>query len=99
MTVEAPYKPNRKMLITSACACAAASIALFRFRPIPPIGLVAAIEFAVVTSALLLRALFPHYVDRLRKRANRALEKEPRTNIGQWVPYATPLILEVLRSA
>jgi hypothetical protein len=86
MNVEEPYKPKRKALIIASCACAGTSIALFFFRPIPPVGLVAAAELALVTPVLLLRAFLPQHVDRMRKRMNRALEKEPRTNIGQWVP-------------
>jgi len=59
---------------------------LFIFRPIPPVGVVAAVELAIVSTIFLLRALFPKHFDHLRQRMERAFEKEPRTNIGQWVP-------------
>jgi len=80
------YRPNRRAYLLGACLCAGASIPLFVFRPIPPIGLVAALDFAFVAVVLICGVLFPTRVAKMRQCAERALEKEPRTNIGQWVP-------------
>jgi len=80
------YRPNRKAYLVSASLCAGASIPLFVFRPIPPIGLFAAFEFAFTAVVLICAVLFPTHVAKMRRHAERALEKEPRTNIGQWVP-------------
>jgi len=79
-------KPNRKVLVIGASLCAIASAVLFVFRPIPPVGLVAAIDFAALMVCLLYMLFFPRHVERMQQRAERELEKEPRTNIGQWVP-------------
>jgi hypothetical protein len=84
--VPEPYKPNRKGLIFAACLCACASILLFIFRPIPPVGLVAAVELAFLAAIFLYSAFFPQHVDRIRLRAERALEKKPSDHLGRWVP-------------
>jgi len=80
------YRPNRKAFFISACLCAGASVPLFIFRPIPPVGLVAAFDFAFGAVVAIYFVLFPTHAARMRQRIERALEKEPRTNIGQWVP-------------
>jgi len=84
--VPEPINPNRKGLIFGACFCACASILLFIFRPIPPVGLVAAIELAFITAIFLYSAIFPQQVDRMRVRLERALEKKPSDHLGRWVP-------------
>jgi hypothetical protein len=59
---------------------------LFVFRPVPPIGLVAAIGISLEAICLLFGLFFPRQVKRMQQNAEHALEKEPRTNMGQWVP-------------
>jgi uncharacterized membrane protein len=80
------WKPNRRVLVISASLCAMASAVLFVFRPIPPVGLVAAIDLAALMVCLLYMLFFPRHIEQLQQRAERALEKEPRINIGKWVP-------------
>jgi hypothetical protein len=77
---------KRNALFWGACLCGGASIPLFLFNPIHPVGLVAAFDLAFVAIVLVCQALFPTHTARMRQRAERALEKEPHTNIGQWVP-------------
>jgi hypothetical protein len=73
-------------LIAGASLCAITSALLFVFKPVPPIGLVAAIGVALEAVGLLFVLFFPRQVKRMQRSGKRALEKEPRTNIGQWVP-------------
>ena len=81
-----PYKPHRGALFASACLGAGASVPLFIFRPIPPLGLIAAIEFAFVPVVCVYLGCFPRHVDRLRKWIERQFEKETSDHLGRWVP-------------
>ena len=80
------YTPSRKALLISAIVYGLTSAVLFIFRPIPPVGLVAAIDLAWVMLCMLYLAFFPRHAERIRKGMERALEKEPRTNLAQGVP-------------
>jgi hypothetical protein len=84
--VPEPYKHGRKALTFAACLCVLTSILLFIFRPIPPVGLVAATELAFIAASFLYGAFFPQHVDRMRLRFERALEKKPSDHLGRWVP-------------
>lgn len=75
-----------KGLVTGVTFCSMVSVGLFLFNPIPPVGLVAAIDLAAMAALLLCGLLFPSQVERFRQRVSRALEKEPKTNISRWVP-------------
>jgi hypothetical protein len=63
-----------------------ASAALFVFRPIPPIGLLAAIALALQTAFFLWMLFFPRNVQRVHQSVERDLAKERHTNEGQWFP-------------
>jgi hypothetical protein len=73
------YTPSRKARLISAIVYGLASAVLFIFRPIPPVGLVAAIDLAWVMLCVLYLAFFPampsEYASELStlSRRNRAL--------------------------
>jgi hypothetical protein len=69
-----------------ACIWAVVSIALFVFRPIPPVGIVAAISLAFTSVVLLCGAFFPSQAKRMQETVDRELEKERHVNLGHWVP-------------
>ena len=80
-------KQRRRVLMGGASVCAVASAVLFAFRPVPPIGLYAALGLSVETACILGVLFFPRMVQRIRQSVQRELEKEPRhTNEGQFVP-------------
>ena len=74
------------MLTVAACLCAGGSVALFVFRPVPPVGLVAAIGIALYAVACLFAAFFPGHALGMQRRVERALGKECSTHLGRWVP-------------
>lgn len=80
-------KSQKRMLAIYASVCLAASIPLFIFRPIAPIGLISAIAFGVVGIELLLLAFFPTQARYIGRRFEQEVEKQPRpTHLGRWVP-------------
>jgi len=74
------------MLTVAAFLSAGASSALFVFRPIPPIGLSAAIGTALYAIVCLFTAFFPAHALRIQRRVERGLGKEWSTHLGRWVP-------------
>ena len=60
--VSQPYAPTRKPLLVTASVSAIASATLFIYRPIPPVGLVAAIDLAFLSALFFWQAFFPRQV-------------------------------------
>ncbi|HET9743286.1 MAG TPA: hypothetical protein VFQ00_11095 [Terriglobales bacterium] len=84
-------KPHRRVvLIVAGSMCTAGSIPLFWLKPIPPIGIDAAIGLALGALVCLSCAFFPKQFLRIERRIERAverdLEKEQHASPGQWVP-------------
>jgi hypothetical protein len=81
---------NRLPLLIGGIFCAAGAVACFGFRPIPPVGLVAGIDLTFLAAALLVPALFPGFVAKVRTRIDRIYarleEKWPPDHLGRWVP-------------
>jgi len=74
------------VVATVALLFAVPAIALFVYRPAPPIGLVVGICLAFASVLCLLCGLFPRHLLRLNKRVEHELEKKRSTNPGWWVP-------------
>ena len=85
MEVAEPDK-RRRMFVVLGGLYAAAAVALFVFRPIPPLGLDAAVGFAVAAVINCYGAFFPRHLVRLAKRLERDLGKNWSTHLGRWVP-------------
>jgi hypothetical protein len=82
-----PHKVNRKAALIAAGVSAALSIALFIFQPIPPVGLVAAIELAVLPVIWLYQAFFPGHAERMRQRLEPMMKaKDDPNEPARWVP-------------
>ena len=81
------HRTNRKALFIAAGVSAGASAGLFIFQPIPPVGLVAAIELAVLPVIWLYQAFFPRHAHRMRQRMARIMKtKDDRNEPARWVP-------------
>jgi hypothetical protein len=85
--VSEPYRTNRKTLFIAAGVSTGASVALFIFQPVPPVGLVAAIELAVLPVVWLYQAFFPGHAHRMRQRLERMMTtKDDPIEPARWVP-------------
>jgi hypothetical protein len=73
---------------------AGASIALFIFRPIPPVGLVAAIDLSFLSVACLFHAFFPRLIDRTRRRRTTIRLRPLVSQSVSWTPQSG-IILEL----
>jgi len=81
------YRTNRKALFIAAVVSASASVALYVFQPVPPVGLVAAIELAVLPVIWLYQAFFPGHAHRMRQRLERMMKtKDDPNEPARWVP-------------
>jgi hypothetical protein len=78
---------NRKTLFIAAGVSAGASVALFIFQPIPPLGLVGAIELGVLPVIWLYQALFPRHADHMRQKLEKMTKtKDDPNEPARWVP-------------
>lgn len=82
-----PHGAKRKALFVAAGVSAAASAALFIFQPIPPLGLVAAIELGVLPVIWLYQALFPRHADSMGQKLDKLTKtKDDPNEPARWVP-------------
>ncbi len=75
------------LVITALVALlfATPAVALFVYRPSPPIGFVVGICFAFASVICVLCGIFPQRLLRLNKRVEEEMGKERSTNPGWWV--------------
>jgi hypothetical protein len=79
---------NPKLLVITvmiALLFAAPAIALFVYRPSPPIGFIVGVCFVIASVSCLLCGFFPRQLLRLYKQVEHELEKVPRTNLVWWM--------------
>ncbi|HWC19399.1 MAG TPA: hypothetical protein VG498_20470 [Terriglobales bacterium] len=64
-----------------------ASILLFVFRPIPPVGLVAAVDLAFISAIFFWQAFFPRHIQWMaRKMEWMGKAKDDPNEPARWVP-------------
>ena len=74
-------------IISCVSVCLAGALLIAIAKPLPPpLNRLAWISLCAYGLLLLIPVLFPSWADRLRRRQEQALEKEPSEQIGRWVP-------------
>jgi hypothetical protein len=83
-----PYTPNRKGLLITAVLSTVASVALLIFRPVPPVGVYAAISLLYLAVLFFWQALFPKHLQRMRRKMEKTLGEgtDDPNEPARWVP-------------
>ena len=81
-------QPSRNVCLAVAAFSGLTSVALFMFRPIPPVGLVAAIDLGAVSILFLFQALLPRRAKRWLSRMTAKIgkSKDDPNEPARWVP-------------